>query len=209
MIAMTRFVASVTIVRSESLVGLPCGPTASQNTGNPSRFKSYFPIPLYVSPARPARNRMSPCTCAKCVTVLWQPALHAHIIDHVHHIVDPRHSLPRDHPAATTPLADPRYRAGSFPSALYAARVAKIAGRLQHPPRLRHLHYSFFAELQLAVQSLQSPVHTSTRKKKDPAQGHPRTLFLQLRIDAHLRHLSFPRRLRVRPGPAQELRHSC
>src|SRR2546421_5671084 len=46
MIPRTCFVAVVTIVRSESLVGLPCGPAASQNIGNPSRFKSYLPIPL-------------------------------------------------------------------------------------------------------------------------------------------------------------------
>src|SRR5271163_3801722 len=65
MTTITFFVPAVTIVRSESLVGLPCGPRASQNTGNPSRFKSYFPIPLYVSPARPARNTISPLTCSR------------------------------------------------------------------------------------------------------------------------------------------------
>ena len=39
-------VDGVTIVRSESLVGLPCGPSPSEKTGKPSRFKSYLPMPL-------------------------------------------------------------------------------------------------------------------------------------------------------------------
>lgn len=69
--ASTCFVA---MVRSESLVGLPCGPSASPKTGSPSRFRSYFPMPLYVSPAITRRTNAS---------------------------------------------ADPRYLAGSFPSALW------------------------------------------------------------------------------------------
>src|SRR6266705_3369067 len=53
MIASTCVVVAVTIVRSESLVALPCGPASSPNTGIPSRFKSYLPMPLYVSVGRP------------------------------------------------------------------------------------------------------------------------------------------------------------
>ena len=48
------------MVRSESLVALPCGPSASANSGKSSRFRSYLPIPLYVSPRAPREKPRHP-----------------------------------------------------------------------------------------------------------------------------------------------------
>src|SRR2546429_586254 len=122
MIPSTCLVAAVTIVRSESLVGLPCGPAASQNIGNPSRFKSYLPMPLYVSLARPTRRTISPVTCSRSYSPIGRRlSTDTRLITSTTALI-----CGNPFPATTrrsSASAEPRYRAGSFPNALYALRA--------------------------------------------------------------------------------------
>src|SRR5882672_1960466 len=120
--ASTWFVAFVTIVRSESLVALPCGPTVSANSGSPSRFKSYLPMPLYVSPARPARKTISPTTCPRSYSPIGNRlSTDTRLITSTTALIcgNPFPATTRRNSAS----AEPRYRAGSLPRALYALRV--------------------------------------------------------------------------------------
>src|SRR6266436_2419082 len=122
MTASTCFVAAVTIVLSESLVALPCGPTVSANNGNPSRFKWYLPMPLYVSPSRPARKIMSPTTCPRSYSPTGRRlSTDTRLITSTMALISGK-----PFPATTrrnSASAEFRYRAGSFPKALYALRV--------------------------------------------------------------------------------------
>src|SRR6266481_1237024 len=132
MIASTWFVAFVTIVRSESLVALPCGPTVSVNSGNPSKFKSYLPIPLYVSPARPARKTMSPTTCPRSYSPIGNRlSTDSRLMTSTTALIcgSPFPATTRRNSAS----AEPRYRAGSFPKALYALRVVSTCADSSTP----------------------------------------------------------------------------
>ena len=57
-------VAVVTIVRAESDVGLPKGPTRSTSAMRPSTCTASLRMPGYDSPGRPMRNSTSPSICA-------------------------------------------------------------------------------------------------------------------------------------------------
>src|ERR1700674_3391155 len=127
MIASTCFVSVVTIVRSESLVALPCGPTVSAKSGNPSKFKPYFPIPLYVSPASPARKTISPTTCPRSYSPTGKRlSTETRLITSTTALICGKPFPANTHRSSAS--AEPRYLAGSFPSALYAARVAVTCG---------------------------------------------------------------------------------
>ena len=103
MIAITYFVAGVTIVRSESLVGLPCGPSASQNTGNSFQIQIVFPDPLVRLPSPTRAKHNIALHVRQVIQPHRQPALDAHQVDHIHHIINPRQPLPGDHPPQAAP----------------------------------------------------------------------------------------------------------
>src|SRR5260370_7038762 len=131
--ARTSFVAVVTMLRSESLVGLPCGPAASQNIGSPSKFKSYLPMPLYVSPARPARKTISPVTCARLYSPIGNRlSTDTRLITSTTELI-----CAKPFPATTrrnSASAEPRYLAGSFPSPLHPAPASPIWAHSCPPP---------------------------------------------------------------------------
>jgi hypothetical protein len=111
------------MVRSESLVALPCGPTVSAKSGNPSRFKSYFPIPLYVS-RFPARKRfLRPHV--QVIQSNRQSAFDRNKVDHIHHRINFRQAFP-----PTTRRSNASAERGSaldLSQRFVAARVAPLA----------------------------------------------------------------------------------
>src|SRR6266446_6941730 len=140
--ASTWFVAAVTMVRSESLVALPCGPTVSANNGSPSKFKSYLPMPLYVSPARPARKTMSPTICPRSYNPIGRRlSTDTRLITSTTALI-----CGKPFPATTrlsSASADPRYRAGSFPKALYALRAVSTCADSSTPRGKGNFSISF------------------------------------------------------------------
>src|SRR6266850_942786 len=132
MTARISFVSAVTMVRSESLVALPCGPASSLNNGRPSRFKSYLAMPLYVSPARPARKTISPTMCPRSYNPTGkQLSRETRLITSTTELISGK-----PFPATTrrsSASAEPRYRDGSFPSALYALRVVSTCADSSTP----------------------------------------------------------------------------
>src|SRR5713101_8288701 len=130
------------MVRSESLVALPCGPAVSAKSGKPSRFKSYLPIPLYVSPARPARKTISPVTCARSYNPTGKRlSTDTRLITSTTALI-----CGKPFPATTrrnSASAEPRYRDGSFPRDLYAMRVASTGGDASTPRGKANFWISF------------------------------------------------------------------
>jgi len=116
-------VSPLTIVAFESLVALPCVLLASANNGRLSRFKSYFPIPLYVSPgaARADSTRLNVDQIVKSDGS--RLSTDARLMTSTTLLI-PK-SLARDQPAKQG--SPNRGIARVFPSALYPVRVDPTA----------------------------------------------------------------------------------
>ena len=171
MIAITRFVASVTIVRS----------IARRAAVWPKRIAKYrqsfqiqivFPDSLIRFPRAPRAEHDVALHVRQIIKSHRQPALDGYKVDHIHHIIYPRQSLPRNHPPQQR-FRRPAISRRILPQRLVPRPRRQNRRRLQHRFRLRELQYlSSQIRSSWAKGSCVAPTSTSAVTHASATRGH-------------------------------------